>query len=128
MVYCISIVLYNFAGAPNDGERPFVSAAKRPISGDPDLAKASTSYIARQNLTMRMHMRRFTRLTNGHSKKIENHVYAVALHFMFYNFAKVHQTLRVTPAIAAGIADHVWEFEEIVALVIQDKRPALAWL
>ncbi len=84
--------------------------------GNPDPDHISTSYVERQNLTMRMHMRRFTRLTNAHSKKIENHIYAVALHFMFYNFAKVHQTLRVTPAMEAGLADHIWEISEIVAL------------
>lgn len=114
-------MLVKMYGSDPEGEKRYspsicVGCKKTVISGDPDLAKASTSYVERQNLTMRMHMRRFTRLTNGHSKKIENHVYAVALHFMYYNFGKVHMTLRVTPAMAAGIADHVWEFEEIVAL------------
>jgi IS1 family transposase len=89
---------------------------QKTIKGNPDCKHISTSYIERQNLTMRMHMRRFTRLTNGHSKKIENHMYAVALHFMFYNFAKIHQTLRVTPAMAAGISDHIWSIADIVAL------------
>jgi hypothetical protein len=65
---------------------------------------------------MRMHMRRFTRLTNGFSKKVENHAYAVALHYMFYNFAKIHKTLRVTPAMQAGVSDHVWSLEEIAKL------------
>lgn len=87
------------------------------ISGYPDAEHISTSYVERQNLTMRMHMRRFTRLTNGFSKKVENHMHAVSLHFMFYNFAKVHKTLRVTPAMEAGISDHVWTIEEIVRLV-----------
>jgi len=73
-------------------------------------------HVERQNLTMRMHMRRFTRLTNGFSKKVENHAYAVALHYMFYNFAKIHKTLRVTPAMQAGISDHVWSLEEIARL------------
>ena len=82
----------------------------------------STSYVERQNLTMRMGMRRFTRLTNGFSKKIENLEHAVALHFMFYNFGRVHKTLRVTPAMEAGIADHVWTLEEIAGLV-QDEPP-----
>jgi hypothetical protein len=77
----------------------------------------STSYVERQNLTMRMSMRRFTRLTNGFSKKIENLAHAVALHFMFYNFGRIHKTLRVTPAMEAGISDHVWSLEEIAALV-----------
>jgi len=73
--------------------------------------------VERANLTMRMSMRRFTRLTNAFSKKLENHSAAIALHFMHYNFARVHQSLRVTPAMAAGISDHVWEIEEIVALL-----------
>ena len=77
----------------------------------------STSYIERQNLTMRMGMRRFTRLTNAFSKKVENHKAAIALHFMHYNFARVHQTLRVTPAMEAGISDHVWSVAEIVGLL-----------
>lgn len=76
-----------------------------------------TSHVERQNLTMRMHMRRFTRLTNAFSKKVENHAYAIALHFMYYNFARVHQSLRVSPAIAAGITDRLWSIEDIVALV-----------
>jgi IS1 family transposase len=89
--------------------------------GDPDPAKISTSYVERQNLTMRMHMRRFTRLTNGFSKKIENHSAAVAIHFMYYNFARPHKTLADpyprTPAMAAGVADHVWTLTEIAALL-----------
>ncbi|HEY7831164.1 MAG TPA: IS1 family transposase [Solirubrobacteraceae bacterium] len=88
--------------------------------GDPDLAKVSTSYVERQNLTMRMHMRRFTRLTNGFSKKIENHAATVAIHFMHYNFARPHKTLANpyprTPAMAAGVADHVWTAAEIIEL------------
>lgn len=95
----------------------FTGASKEVISGYPDAEHISTSYVERQNLTMRMHMRRFTRLTNGFSKKVENHMHAVSLHFMYYNFGKVHKTLRVTPAMEAGIADHVWTIEEIVRLV-----------
>ncbi len=87
------------------------------VIGNPDYEHVSTSYVERQNLTMRMSMRRFTRLTNGFSKKIENHGHAVALHFMYYNFFRVHKTLRVTPAMEAGIADHVWSIEELVALL-----------
>lgn len=87
------------------------------ISGEPDKALVSTSHVERQNLTMRMHMRRFTRLTNAFSKKVENHAYAVALHFMYYNFARIHQTLRVAPAMAAGLTDRLWSVEDIVALV-----------
>jgi len=73
--------------------------------------------VERQNLTRRMHMRRFTRLTNGFSKKLENHCCAVALHYMYYNFCRVYQTLRVTPAMEAGLADHVWAVEELIALL-----------
>lgn len=88
-----------------------------PITGKPDEKHISTSYVERQNLTMRMSMRRFTRLTNGFSKKIDNLYYAVALHFMHYNFARIHKTLRVTPAMEAGVEDHVWSLEEIAGLV-----------
>jgi IS1 family transposase len=87
------------------------------VSGNPDPLHISTSYVERQNLTMRMHMRRFTRLTNGFSKKLDNHAYAVALHFMYCNFVRVHQTLRVTPAMEAGLSGHVWSMEELVALL-----------
>ena len=90
---------------------------KEPISGNPDPAHVSTSYVERHNLTMRMSMRRFTRLANAFSKKVENHVAAVALHFMHYNFARIHQTLRVASAMAAGVTDHVWEIGEIVDLL-----------
>lgn len=86
------------------------------VSGYPDDDHVSTSYVERQNLTMRMGMRRFTRLTNGFSKKVENHAYAVALHYMHYNFARIHKTLRVTPAMQAGVSDHVWTLEEIAKL------------
>src|SRR5580704_4903817 len=88
-----------------------------PMSGNPKARDISTSFVERQNLTMRMQMRRFTRLTNAFSKKIDNLGYAVALHFMYYNFCRIHQTLRVTPAMEAGIADHVWSIEEIVQLL-----------
>lgn len=90
------------------------------IQGNPDPTKISTSFAERQNLTMRMSMRRFTRLTNAFSKKIENLEYAVALHFMYYNFARPHKTLSkpypTTPAMAAGVSDHIWTIEEIVKL------------
>ena len=92
-------------------------ARKVRIEGNPVKADVSTSHVERQNLTMRMHMRRFTRLTNAFSKKVENHAYAVALHFMYYNFARQHQTLRVSPAMAAGLTDRLWGVEDIVALV-----------
>jgi IS1 family transposase len=93
-----------------------IGAIKGAVCGDPKSEHISTSHVERQNLTMRMHMRRFTRLTNGFSKKVENHAYAVALHYMFYNFAKIHKTLRVTPAMQAGVSDHVWTLEEIAKL------------
>jgi hypothetical protein len=87
------------------------------VSGNPDRDHVSTSYVERQNLTMRMSMRRFTRLTNGFSKKVENHIHMVSLHFMHYNFARIHKTLRVTPAMEAKIANHVWTIEEILELL-----------
>ncbi|PZU61102.1 MAG: IS1 family transposase [Sphingobium sp.] len=90
---------------------------KRTVEGKPDAAHISTSYVERQNLTMRMHMRRFTRLTNAFSKKVENHAHAVALHMMYYNFVRIHKTLRMTPAMAAGVTDRLWEIEDIAMLV-----------
>lgn len=90
---------------------------KRKIAGNPWKGDISTSYVERQNLTMRMNMRRFTRLTNAFSKKVENLGHAVALHFMHYNFCRIHQMLRVTPAMEAGLTDHVWSLEEIAALI-----------
>jgi len=86
------------------------------ITGNPKAEHISTSHVERHNLTIRMHMRRFTRLTNAHSKKIENHQHAFALHAVFYNFAKINQAIRVTPAMEAGISDHVWSMEEVAAL------------
>lgn len=97
---------------------PQVTGIKiKTVSGAPDKEHISTSYIERQNLTMRMAMRRFTRLTNGFSKKIENHIAQLAMHYMFYNFGRIHQTLRITPAMAAGVSDHVWSVEEIIGLL-----------
>jgi IS1 family transposase len=87
------------------------------VTGDPDPKHISTSFVERQNLTMRMSMRRFTRLTNAFSKKLENHMAAIALHFMYYNFARIHQMVKMTPAMAADVADHAWTVEEIVALM-----------
>ncbi|MDP4285083.1 MAG: IS1 family transposase [Bacteroidota bacterium] len=91
-------------------------AKKHAVSGNPDPKHISTSYVERQNLTMRMHMRRFTRLTNGFSKKIENHCYAIALHFVYYNFVKIHKTLRVPPAMEAGLIKRLMSIEDIVRL------------
>ena len=94
-----------------------IGCKRERVVGNPDPRHVSTSYVERQNLTMRMSMRRFTRLTNAFSKKIENHSAAVALFYMYYNFGRIHQTLRVTPAMAAGVSDYVWDIEEIVALM-----------
>jgi len=87
------------------------------ITGNPDFKHISTSYIERQNLTMRMGMRRFTRLTNAFSKKIENHAFHLALHYMYYNFVRIHKTLRMTPAMKAGVTNNLWSVEEIVKLL-----------
>jgi IS1 family transposase len=114
--------LQKIYGAPQENETRYSPATcigcdMKVVSGDPDPKHVSTSYVERQNLTMRMHMRRFTRLTNAFSKKVDNHRHSVALHYMFYNFCRVHQTLRVTPAMEAGLADHVWSLEELCALL-----------
>lgn len=96
---------------------------KTVIQGKPNMGDVNTSYVERQNLTMRMSMRRFTRLTNGFSKKVENHAHAIALHAMYYNFGRVHKTLRVTPAMEAGLTDHVWSLLEIAALMDVNEVP-----
>ena len=89
------------------------------VMGNPDPKHVSTSFVERQNLSMRMGIRRFTRLTNAFSKRVENHAASVAIWFMYYNFVRVHQTLRVTPAMEAGISDHVWSIEEMCGLLPQ---------
>jgi IS1 family transposase len=104
-------------GAGRYSPARFISSTKEVIRGNPDPGHICTSHVERQNLTMRMSMRRFTRLTNGFSKKAAMHAHAVALHFAYYNFCKVHQTLRVTPAMEAGLSDHVWSVEELVELL-----------
>ena len=96
-----------------------IGARKETKIGTPDKMHISTSYVERSNLTMRMHMRRFTWLTNAFSKKVENHACAIALHTMFYNFVRIHQTLKVTPAMAAGVADKLWEIDDIVGVIEQ---------
>ena len=120
--YAMLVKLY---GADPEGEKRYspaqcIAAEPHVITGDPDASKISTSYVERQNLTMRMSMRRFTRLTNGFSKKVENLEHAVALHYMHYNFARPHKTLADpyprTPAMAAGVANHIWTVEDIVKL------------
>lgn len=114
--------LVKIYGASADDERRYspaqcIGAVPTTIMGNPNPKHVSTSYVERQNLTMRMSIRRFTRLTNGFSRKIENHMAAVALYFMWYNFGRIHQTLRVTPAMEAGVSDHAWTVEEIVGLL-----------
>lgn len=94
------------------------------VSGDPDMDKVSTSHVERQNLTMRMSMRRFTRLTNAFSKKLDNHLHALALYFAFYNFCRIHKSLRVTPAMAAGVTDRLWSLEDIVAKIDELAGPS----
>jgi IS1 family transposase len=116
--YAMLIKIY---GAPQENEVRYSPAVclgieKDIIRGRPDPDLISTSYVERQNLTMRMSMRRFTRLTNAHSKKLANHKHAVALHFMHYNFARINQTVRCSPAMAAGVDSHLWSIEEIAAL------------
>lgn len=100
-----------------------LEAKKKRIEGNPDPDHISTSYIERQNLTMRMSMRRFTRLTNAFSKKMENHAHAVALHYMHYNFCRLHQTLKITPAMAAGVTDKLWEIGDIVRMIDETRKP-----
>jgi IS1 family transposase len=115
-------MLQKIYGAVNDGEARYspakcIGCDMKVVSGDPDPKHVSTSFVERQNLTMRMHMRRFTRLTNAFSKKLSNHRHSVALHYMFYNYCRVHQTLKVTPAMEAGLDDHIWSLEELCALM-----------
>jgi IS1 family transposase len=119
--YAMLVKLY---GETSESEKRYspaqcIGCKRDAISGAPDPKHISTSYIERQNLTMRMQMRRFTRLTNAFSKKIDNHVAAIAIHYMHYNFCRIHQTLRVTPAMAAGITDRLWVISDIVALLDQ---------
>lgn len=114
--------LVKIYGAPRETEARYSLAVcngskKHTITGNPDKKHISTSYVERQNLTMRMHMRRFTRLTNAFSKDLAHHVAAVSLHMMFYNFVRIHQTLRITPAMAAGVSANVWEIGDIVKMI-----------
>ena len=112
-----------YAAGPQEGTTTRYSPAQccgtrtHKVTGNPNEDYISTSYAERMNLQIRMDMRRFTRLTNAHSKKIENHRHALALYFMYYNFARIHSALRITPAMAAGVSDHVWSLEEIVGLL-----------
>jgi len=125
--YAMLVKVY---GIDPQGEKRYspaicTSCESRPITGNPDPIHINTSYVERQNLTMRMSMRRFTRLTNAFSKKLENHAAMAALYFMWYNFGRVHQTLKTTPAVKAGIADHAWTVEEIVGL-LEDREERAA--
>ncbi len=116
-------MLIKVYGAPAEGGEVRYSpsqvtgAVKSYVTGKPETKHISTSFVERQNLTMRMQMRPFTRLTNAFSKKLANHEAAIALHYMHYNFARIHQTLRVTPTMEAGVADCVWSIAQIVALL-----------
>jgi len=117
--YAMLVKVY---GIDPQGEKRYspaicTSCESKPVTGTPDPAHINTSYVERQNLTMRMSMRRFTRLTNAFSKKLENHAAAVALYFMWYNFGRVHQTLKMTPAMKAGIANHAWSVDEVIGLL-----------
>ena len=116
--YAMLVKIYGHDAADDSRYSPAECIDCKPIAitGQPEAKHISTSYVERQNLTMRMGMRRFTRLTNGFSKKVENHAAMVAIHFMYYNFGRIHKTLRVTPAMAAGLTDHLWSLEEIVLL------------
>lgn len=120
--YAQLVKLYGASSAPAGRYSPAecIGIRKKRIEGNPDVGHVSTSYVERQNLTMRMSMRRFTRLTNGFSKKVENHIHALALYFAFYNFTRIHKTLKVTPAMAAGVTDRLWSLEDIVARIDAD--------
>lgn len=123
-------MLTKIYGKPENGPevryspKQCMGARKAIIDGNPEYCHVSTSIVERQNLTMRMSMRRFTRLTNGFSKKLENLEHAVALHFMYYNFCRIHQTLKVTPAMETGITTHVWEVEDIINLLKNKEKVA----
>jgi len=117
--YAMLIKLYGSPASPDTRYSPAACIGTETVyvTGRPNPDHISTSYVERQNLTMRMSMRRFTRLTNAFSKKLENHEHMLAIYFMFYNFCRIHKTLRVTPAVEAGLAHHVWSIEELVKLM-----------
>ncbi len=117
--YAMLVKVY---GAAPEGEKRYspaecLGAVKHRVEGNPDPAHVSTSYSERNNLNVRMHTRRMTRLTNAFSKKIENHSHAMALHFLYYNFVRIHQTLKVTPAMAAGVTKRLWEMKDVVEML-----------
>ena len=134
--YAMLVKMYGSTGNDKRPETRYspsecLSIRKEVVEGNPSWENISTSYVERQNLTMRMSMRRFTRLTNAFSKKIENHAHAIAVHFMHYNFCRLHQTLGVTPAMEAGVTDRLWEVSDIVRLVEEaapkPNRPTTYW-
>ena len=123
-------MLHKLYGADPEPDKRYspakcIGVTHQRIMGDPDPDHVSTSIVERQNLNMRMSMRRFTRLTNAFSKKVENLAHAVSLHFMFYNFGRIHRSLRVTPAMEAGVSDHVWSIEEIAGLLDEKEQEAI---
>jgi IS1 family transposase len=121
----VKIFATDYAGAGRYSPPTCIGAIKQPIMGNPDPDLINTSFVERQNLTMRMSMRRFTRLTNAFSKKFENHCHALALYFVFYNFCRVHKTLGATPAMALGLSDRIMKLTDIIAYIDADQAPAL---
>ena len=126
--YAMLVKLYGEPSGPHTSERKYspgecCGSIKGVVCGNPSEQHISTSIVERQNLTMRMSMRRFTRLTNGFSKKVEHHEYALAIYFMHYNFVRIHSSLRVSPAMAAGVTDTLWSLEDLAALVAEYDEP-----